>query len=43
VTSGSILSSDQNGVTLSQDADGSIVIHGGGTVAFQNIERIEWS
>jgi Ca2+-binding RTX toxin-like protein len=43
IESGSILSADDHSLTLSQDADGSIVFNDGTSVAFHDIERIEWN
>jgi Ca2+-binding RTX toxin-like protein len=43
VDNGSIVSNDADGVTLSQDADGSIIFDDGSSIVFDNIERIEWA
>jgi hypothetical protein len=43
IENGSILSADAGSLTLSQDADGSIVFNDGTSVAFHDIEKIEWN
>jgi hypothetical protein len=43
IENGSILSADATSLTLSQDADGAIVFNDGSSVAFHDIEKIEWN
>ncbi len=40
---GSIVSADAHSLTLSDDAQGSIVFHDGGSIVFHDIEKIEWA
>ena len=42
LTSGSIESTGTSGLTLSADAEGSIIIADGSTVTFEGIEQIQW-
>jgi len=42
IEQGSIISADDVSITLSQDADGSLIFNDGGSISFDNIEKIEW-
>jgi len=41
-TSGSILQQTQNELTFSNDADGTLNFTDGSTIAFTDIERVQW-
>jgi hypothetical protein len=42
LTEGSVAANDADGLTLSQDADGTIHFNDGSSIVFHDIERIEW-
>lgn len=42
LTEGSVAANDADGLTLSQDADGTVHFNDGSSIIFQDIERIEW-
>jgi len=39
---GSVVSEDGNSITLSNDADGEIVLSDGSTLSFYDLEQIQW-